>query len=339
MNPEPIIPETEDDPVIAEYDVYITPELQEQVYLLQFPNRDREQPYNFRHGAQPVEMRMKPKTNFMELDIATNVASNFDKSKGMLWGSAIKTAKESGAAGFGMSSGFGKGNRGNELFNPDKKGKKARDGGQPPLGKTRSERFDDANEAGKVLNKQTLGGQIVLPAEGKPMYMLGTFREKELHLTQVTGVCQMRPQFHHIDARSQIVKAAQLHKAQRANGETPRQSEARVVGQSARATGPDGEEMNVSGTSKFLTDAAEEPWTTLTFHDEDQEESYGIYAEKLFIAKEKLDSVPKLEAGMGNEMFLDAISSPRVELGLRPKRRAPLTRKERNELADEAVGS
>lgn len=303
---------------------------------------------------------MKPKTNFMELDIATNVTSNFDKSKGMLWGSAMKTANESGAACFGMASGFGKGNRGNELFNPEKRGKKAREPGQAPGGRTRSERFDDANEAGKVLSKQTLGGQIVLPAEGKPMYMLGTFRQsmsithlqhfprglglltnmiEELHLTQVTGVCQMRPQFHHIDARSQIVKAAQLHKERKAAGETPRQAEARVVGQSARATGPDGEEMNISGTSKFLTDAAEEPWTTLTFHDEDQEESYGIYAEKLFIAKDKLDALPKLEAGMGNEVFLDAISSPRVELGLRPKRRAPLTRKERNELADEAGGS
>lgn len=162
---------------------------------------------------------------------------------------------------------------------------------------------------------------------------------EELHLTQVTGVCQMRPQFHHIDARSQIVKAAQAHKERKAAGEAPRQAEARVVGQSARATGPDGEEMNVSGTSKFLSDAAEEPWTTLTFHDEDQEESYGIYAEKLFIAKDKLDTMPKLEAGMVNEVFLDAISSPRVELGLRPKRRAPLTRKERNELADEAGGS
>ncbi|KAE9962373.1 hypothetical protein EG328_000619 [Venturia inaequalis] len=299
MDPEPSILDTEDDPVIAEYNVYITPELEEQVYLLQFPNRDRQQPYNSRTGAQPVEMRMKPKTNFMELDIATNVASNFDKSKGMLWGSAMKTANESGAAGFGMSSGFGKSNRGNELFNPDKRGKKARDPGQAHVGKTRSERFDDANEAGKVLNKQTLGGQIVLPAEGKPMYMLGTFRESE----------------------------------------APRKSEARVVGQSARATGPDGEEMNVSGTSKFLTDAAEEPWTTLTFHDEDQEESYGIYAEKLFIAEDKINSLPHLEAGMGNEVFLDAISSPRVELGLRPKRRAPLTRKERKELADEAAGS
>jgi DNA-directed RNA polymerase III subunit RPC5 len=127
---------------------------------------------------------MKPHTNFMELDIATNVTSNFDKSKGLLWGSAMKTANDSGAAGFGMASGFGKGSRGNELFNPEKKGRKARDPGAPPSGSSRAKRFEDANEAGRVLNKQTLGGQIVLPAEGKPMYMLGTFRDSKSSLSK-----------------------------------------------------------------------------------------------------------------------------------------------------------
>jgi DNA-directed RNA polymerase III subunit RPC5 len=147
----------------------------------------------------------------------------------------------------------------------------------------------------------------------------------------------MRPQFHHIDAHAQIVKAAQAHKERKAAGEGPRTAEARVVGQSARATGADGEEINISGTSKFLTDAAEEPWTRLQYFDEDQEESYGIYAQKLFI--EKTEGVPHLQAEMNNEQFLDAISAPKVELGLRPKRRPPLTRKERSELADEASGA
>jgi DNA-directed RNA polymerase-3 subunit RPC5 len=121
---------------------------------------------------------MKPQTGFMELDIATNVTSNFDKSKGLLWGSALKSANDSGAAGFGMASGFGKGSRGNELFGADReKGRKKREPGAQPSGSSRAKRFEDANEAGRVLNKQTLGGQIVRPEEGKPMYMLGTFRD------------------------------------------------------------------------------------------------------------------------------------------------------------------
>jgi DNA-directed RNA polymerase-3 subunit RPC5 len=147
----------------------------------------------------------------------------------------------------------------------------------------------------------------------------------------------MRPQFHHIDARAQLVKAAQAHKERKAAGETPRQAEARVVGQSARATGADGEEINISGTSKFLTDAAEEPWTRLQYYDEDQEQSYGIYEEKLFMKKG--EEVKTLRAEMSNEQFLDAFSAPKVELGLRQKRRAPLTRKERTELAEEGSGS
>jgi DNA-directed RNA polymerase-3 subunit RPC5 len=159
---------------------------------------------------------------------------------------------------------------------------------------------------------------------------------EELHLTQVTGVCQMRPQFHHIDARAQIVKAAQAHKERKAAGEGPRTSEARVVGQSARATGADGEEINISGTSAFLTNAAEEPWTRLQYFDEDAEESYTSYGEKLFIKDTK--ESPHLQAEMNNEQFLDAISAPKMELGLRPKRKPPLSKKERGELADEQGG-
>jgi len=63
------------------------------------------------------------------------------------------------------------------------------------------------------------------------------------------------------------------------------------------------------------------------------EESYTSYAEKLFISD--VSKVPHLEATMNNEEFLDAISAPKVELGLRPKKRIPLSKKERDELAGE----
>jgi hypothetical protein len=47
------------------------------------------------------------------------------------------------------------------------------------------------------------------------------------------------------------------------------------------------------------------------------------------------EKVPHLEATMNNEQFLDAISAPKVELGMRGKKRAaPLGRKERGELGD-----
>jgi DNA-directed RNA polymerase-3 subunit RPC5 len=90
---------------------------------------------------------------------------------------------------------------------------------------------------------------------------------EELHLTQVTGVAQMRPQFHHIDAQAEINKSKTLQ-SQRPKG-AGRATEARVVQQIARATGANGEEFQFTKTAEFLTKASEEPWTRLRYVDED----------------------------------------------------------------------
>jgi DNA-directed RNA polymerase-3 subunit RPC5 len=88
----------------------------------------------------------------------------------------------------------------------------------------------------------------------------------ELHLSPVTGSVQMRPQFHHIDARSQMAKAR--HARERAMHEAPRATEPRLVQQSAR-TALDDEELNIAKTSAFLTTASEEHWMKLQVCDED----------------------------------------------------------------------
>ena len=164
----------EEDTVVAEYDVFITPELSEQIYLLQYPNRVREKPYNERTNSKPMEMRIKPKSGFMELDLAIKTNATFDKIKGVTWGEALRTAKESGTNAFGLASGFGKGVRTNELVAQERVQIVAR------TGDDRIERlvsrFDESNAQGHVMNKQTLGGQIIQPEEGRPMYMLGAFR-------------------------------------------------------------------------------------------------------------------------------------------------------------------
>jgi DNA-directed RNA polymerase-3 subunit RPC5 len=157
--------------VLAEYDVYITPEMQEQIYLLQYPNRSREQPYNARTSTEPTEVRLKPETGFIEVDISNNTEVNFDKTKGLKWGKALNTAKENGAPSFGIASGFGKGTTLETGFSARKKVAPA-----PRTVDNRLAAFDDANQSGKVLNKQTLGGQVIKPEPGMPQYMLGAFR-------------------------------------------------------------------------------------------------------------------------------------------------------------------
>jgi DNA-directed RNA polymerase III subunit RPC5 len=89
---------------------------------------------------------------------------------------------------------------------------------------------------------------------------------EELHLSPITGVIQMRPQFHHLDAKAQLAKARQAR--DRAANEPARATESRIVQQSAR-TAADDEELNIAKTSAFLTNASEESWIPLDYHDED----------------------------------------------------------------------
>ena len=84
----------DDDPVLAEYDVFLTPPIQEHIYLLQYPNRPRNRPYNNHYGATPHEMRIKPSSGFLEVDVKLNTQLNFNKYLGLKWGDAVATSHE-----------------------------------------------------------------------------------------------------------------------------------------------------------------------------------------------------------------------------------------------------
>ena len=162
--------EEETDPVIAEYDVYMTPELPEQIYLLQYPNRDRDKAYS--HVSETTAgVRIKPKSGFMEIDVETNVHFNFDKKKGVVWGESVRQTKESATDSFGISSGFGRGARA-EHFGPDVAASRSDADATQRLLRD----FDRANDGGHVLNKQILGGPIARTSKGRNILMLGAFR-------------------------------------------------------------------------------------------------------------------------------------------------------------------
>jgi hypothetical protein len=76
----------------------------------------------------------------------------------------------------------------------------------------------------------------------------------------------MRPQYHHIDAKSQLAKA--MSARDRPGNESARLNEPRLIQQTAR-TAADGEEINMAMTSEYLTAASEEPWLRLQYNDED----------------------------------------------------------------------
>lgn len=173
----------DDDPVIAEYDIFITPDLQEQIYLLQFLNRAPDQPFSQLTRCSPTEMRIKDSSGFIEVDVPVNVHQSFNKPMGVKWGEAIRKTKEQGQKAWGISGGF-------ERVPPPRQLPSNRAGGTASAatpGPHANEdddiddylrNFDDANEKGHVLNSQTLGGQLMKDDSVVAKYMIGTFRDR-----------------------------------------------------------------------------------------------------------------------------------------------------------------
>ncbi|KAG9957689.1 hypothetical protein KCU61_g8921, partial [Aureobasidium melanogenum] len=324
----------DDDPVIAEYNVFITPRQLEQIYLLQYPNRNRSQAYNERNGARPVDFRLKPQAGFMEMDIGMNPSANFNKYQSLVWGEVMRKSKANGgSATFGAAAGFAPTKGG--------KGRGKQENGEMSVDQGLSH-FQNAINRDAVFQKQTLGGQILQDEAGNPNYMLGAFRGDELHLTRVDGVVQMRPQFHHVDAITHAETAARRTEAAEGSGSGPSGAAAQAKQPQALALAQtykdnrDVENLEALRAKNLLLIAAEEKWTRLEYFDEDEEASYSTYHSRLFHSD--TGSATPLKSQMKNEEYLDAISAPRVDPSGRKKKR-PLTKKqmERIEAAEDDV--
>ncbi|KAI4727269.1 hypothetical protein E4T49_04958 [Aureobasidium sp. EXF-10728] len=323
----------DDDPVIAEYNVFITPRQLEQIYLLQYPNRNRSQAYNDRNGARPVDFRLKPQAGFMEMDIGMNPSANFNKFQSLVWGEAMRKSKvNGGSATFGAAAGFAATKGG--------KGRGKQENGEMSVDQGLA-RFQDAVNRDAVFQKQTLGGQILQDEAGNPNYMLGAFRGDELHLTRVDGVVQMRPQFHHVDAITHAETAARRTEASETTSSSTsaptatKQPQALALAQTYKDN-RDVENLEALRAKNLLLIAAEEKWTRLEYFDEDEEASYAMYHSRLFHGD--AGNAVGLKSAMRNEEYLDAISAPRVDPSGRKKKR-PLTKKqmERIEAAEDDV--
>lgn len=160
------------DPIIAEYEVFIKPQLDgdRQFYVLQFPNRERSKPYDAKNGCAPIELRVKPNAGMVELDVPLDVYRNYDRAKGVKWGEAMKkSSMAKGGGSHGLPGGFGIG-----AAPPASRGRGRGEEEAENQEKLLSN-YDNAIEDGYVLQKQTLGGQFVAKNSTSPQYMIGTF--------------------------------------------------------------------------------------------------------------------------------------------------------------------
>lgn len=316
----------------AEYDVFLTnPSAKQQILLVQYPNRSRDKPYNASGLALPREMRIKPQAAHMELDISLNTDRNFNKWRGLKWGDALKTGREvqNVSATYGLAAGFTgvRGGVGGGLRRLQLKDAADR---ELDLSNGLIE-FDDAQEQGKVMHTQTLGGQIVhhesATEAGKPVYFVGAFRGSELHLSQVTGSVQLRPQFHHLDAEDQRNRIAASRAAAEAEAAASAAPDiARVVHQTYKPTtiNPKGElEQREHEMKMALQTAHEERWVKLEYVDEEEPEAYRVWNERMFVQDtSEAGGCVRLRSGMEDEEFLDAISAPAKEGTVRRRRRS-----------------
>lgn len=159
------------DPIRASYDVYIKPSFKDgrQLYILQFPNRESYKPYNSLNHTLPSELRMKPKTGLLELDVPIDAWQNYDRDKGFKWGDALKKSNtgNNGNGSHGLPGGFGIGGT----------GPRARAGDEEDLQEMVIRDFAAAVTNQRVLTKQTLGGMTVPKEESSPQYMVGAFKK------------------------------------------------------------------------------------------------------------------------------------------------------------------
>jgi DNA-directed RNA polymerase-3 subunit RPC5 len=208
--------EDPNDPVIAEYDIYLHGSSTFDLYELRFSGHHKEKAPPMTGEHCPTEIRIKPKSGMFEVDVPINVHQNYDRQKGVRYGEALKQVRALGQTSYGASAGFqramprptkrpgassaaeGPSTEENEAENEE--AAKAKALAEQEKLDSFVENFDDANEKGHVLNTQTWSGQLVGREEWKPNYYVGAFRGNEVHMTPLTGIVRLEPENKHLDA-------------------------------------------------------------------------------------------------------------------------------------------
>ena len=162
----------EDDPVIASYNVLLKPPLpaHRQLLVLQYPNAHSDDPASLR--SPPIsEIRYKPASGMLEADVPIDHNQQYDRLKGMAWGTALqKSLAAKGGGSLGLAGGFGigaapaRGRRGAAAAAAAGADDDEIEGGD----------WTEAVRADKVLRTQTLGGMSVSPQDAR--YMVGVFQ-------------------------------------------------------------------------------------------------------------------------------------------------------------------
>ena len=150
----------------------------------------------------------------------------------------------------------------------------------------------------------------------------------ELHLTPLTGIAQLRPQFHQLDAKSHLARFGHPSSTtSRSKTPASKQSSSpgtpttptipRMVHQTRIASGPtlrnrEDESALENDVRELLSAAAKENWVPMKYLDEEDEDSYDAFHSRLFTRdgekSEKLTGAQQREDEDDQEPAPDLVS-------------------------------
>lgn len=265
------------DPVIKTYDIYFTTALTPHLHLFQYPVRSSSLPYSHMTGDSPTNARMKPQSGVVELDIPINTRRNYDQEKGRRWGEALRKARlerEARISGSSSTSRVGVGGKRRKIasYNNDYD-----DDEEEEEEDIIHVSFEEAKRNGRVLMHQTLAAKL---QPDNTRYMVGVFRNSQLHLTPINGTLQLRPQFSHIHTANNLEK--ELQKSLRIDSQNSSENlnPPAPAARSLQATVKRSTEEGLGageGALKVLRKEEGEEWVPLRWVDQDEEAAWEVF--------------------------------------------------------------
>ena len=332
------------DPVVASYDVFLAPPIgvepsgssttqspSSKVLMLQYPAyRPSSRPYSAAKSQKPSELRHKPNTGMVEVDVPILTHEHYNHDLGTRYGKAISDSKSlHGSSAHGLAGGFHAGSS------------QAASLREIPV-------HDDIEANSPALSTQTLGGKIAQPCERDPIYFLGSLRNDSIHLSHLDGVVQLRPQLHHLDAEEEInQKRFQVGgngpgvkpKAESEPG--PSKLESRAIEIKLKDTKYEARDRTMNENTRLLRDIQTDSWGSHKWVDQDHDASHAA-RDRTLVSNESRDAAPhtcpgKLRSALSNGDWLDRMSAPREDgkKGLLAKLRGRERERARRKKAEE----
>lgn len=148
--------------------------------------------------------------------------------------------------------------------------------------------YYDADKAAKWqnLDTQTFGGVQKLCHEDGNLnnYMVGVFKDEELHVTPIKSIAQLRPQFKYVDRAIQSEKEI----ANAMNKKDDKSKEAKSVQVTAKAASDNAPRYSAAIASRKAAD--EEPYVEIDWYDRDCDETWNMGDKLMSKNKQKLES-------------------------------------------------